>query len=106
MSSKYKLTKAEQETIILWDEELDTAMVYTHDRRITNKLASLAKKYPSEFLLTEKSDHNSVTYTVPKRCISIRPPYGEERKERQRLKAARDGLPFSKQNSKGQDNVR
>ena len=28
---KYKLTKAEQETVINFDNELDTASIYTHD---------------------------------------------------------------------------
>ena len=36
--SRQKLTLAEQETIILWDNELDTAEVYTHDARLINKL--------------------------------------------------------------------
>ena len=31
---KYKLTKAEQETVINFDNELDTASVYTHDSRL------------------------------------------------------------------------
>ena len=32
----YHLSPAEQETIICWDNELDTADIYTHDRRIEN----------------------------------------------------------------------
>lgn len=31
---KYKLTKAEQETVINFDNELDTASIYTHDSRL------------------------------------------------------------------------
>ena len=46
MSRRNRLTLAEQETIILWDNELDTANVYTHDQRIANKLRELEKKYP------------------------------------------------------------
>lgn len=38
MSRRYHLTLAEQETVILWDNELDTASVYTHDQRLINKL--------------------------------------------------------------------
>ena len=30
---KYKLTKAEQETVINFDNELDNASIYTHDSR-------------------------------------------------------------------------
>lgn len=43
MSRRNRLTLAEQETIILWDNELDTANVYTHDQRIANKLKELEK---------------------------------------------------------------
>ena len=50
MSRRNRLTLAEQETIILWDNELDIASVYTHDQRIANKLKELAKKYPDQFL--------------------------------------------------------
>ena len=35
---KYKLTKAEQETVINFDNELDTASIYTHDSRLIKKL--------------------------------------------------------------------
>ena len=38
MSRRYHLTLAEQETVILWDNELNTASVYTHDQRLINKL--------------------------------------------------------------------
>ena len=40
---KYKLTKAEQETVINFDNELDTASVYTHDSRLIKKLRELRK---------------------------------------------------------------
>ena len=53
MSRRNRLTLAEQETIILWDNELDIASVYTHDQRIANKLKEPAKKYPDQFRLKE-----------------------------------------------------
>ena len=34
---KYKLTKAEQETVINFDNELDTASIYTHDSRLGSR---------------------------------------------------------------------
>lgn len=46
MSRRYHLTLAEQETVILWDNELNTASVYTHDQRLINKLKALSEKYP------------------------------------------------------------
>ena len=70
---KYKLTKAEQETVINFDNELDTASIYTHDSRLIKKLRELRKQYPEQFIL-EHREHGSVTYTIPKRCVGIRPP--------------------------------
>ena len=75
---KYKLTKAEQETVINFDNELDTASIYTHDSRLIKKLRELRKQYPKQFIL-EHREHGAVTYTIPKRCVGIRPPYSEKR---------------------------
>lgn len=83
---KYKLTKAEQETVINFDNELDTASIYTHDSRLIKKLRELRKQYPEQFIL-EHREHGSVTYTIPKRCVGIRPPYSEKRREQQRQEA-------------------
>ena len=94
MSRRNRLTLAEQETIILWDNELDIASVYTHDQRIANKLKELAKKYPDQFRLKEKGPHRSVTYEVPKRCVNIRPPYNETRRQQQIKDAAAGGTLF------------
>ena len=47
---KYKLTKAEQETVINFDNELDTASIYTHDSRLIKKLRKLRKQYPEQFV--------------------------------------------------------
>ena len=90
---KYKLTKAEQETVINFDNELDIASVYTHDSRLIKKLRELRKQYPEQFVL-ERREHGSVMYTIPKRCVGIRPPYSEKRREQQRQEAKENGLPF------------
>ena len=94
MSRRNRLTLAAQETIILWDNELDIASVYTHDQRIANKLKELEKKYPDQFRLKEKGPHRSVTYEVPKRCVNIRPPYNEARRQQQIKDAASGGTLF------------
>ena len=96
MSRRNRLTLAEQETIILWDNELDIASVYTHDQRIANKLKELAKKYPDQFRVKEKGPHRSVTYEVPKRCVNIRPPYNEARRQQQIKDAAAGGTLIQK----------
>ena len=90
---KYKLTKAEQETVINFDNELDIASIYTHDSRLIKKLRELRKQYPEQFIL-EHREHGSVTYTIPKRCVGIRPLYSEKRREQQRQEAKENGLSF------------
>ena len=92
--SRQKLTLAEQETIILWDNELDTAEVYTHDARLINKLRELSQRFPEDYVLERSGPGRFVTYQVPKRCVGIRPPYSEERRQRQRQDAKENGLPF------------
>ncbi len=92
--SRPHLSLAEQETIILWDNEADTANVYTHDARMISKLKALAEKYPEQFRLERKGPHRSVTYQVPKRCVSIRSPYSEARRKRQSQTAIANGGLF------------
>ena len=64
--SRQKLTLAEQETIILWDNELDTAEVYTHDARLINKLRELSQRFPEDYVLERSGPGRSVTYRIPK----------------------------------------
>ncbi len=92
--SGYKLTLAEQETIILWDNGTDTAEVYTHDARLTGKLRELSLRFPADYVLERSGPGRSVTYRIPKRCVGIRPLYSEERRQRQRQDAKENGLPF------------
>ena len=73
-----KLSLYEQETIILYNQAEATAEVYSHDPRLLEKLRRLAEKYPDQ------------TFTVPKRCVSVREPYSAERRKAasERAKAA------------------
>ena len=91
--SDYRLTLAEQETIINWDNELNTAEIYTHDVRLINKLRELSQRFPETFILKQSGRGRAVTYQIPKRCVSIRPPYSEERRQQQRQDAKVNGLP-------------
>ena len=71
--SRQKLSLAEQETIILWDNGTGTAEVYTHDARLTGKLRELSQRFPEAFVLKRSGPGRSVTYQIPKRCVGIRP---------------------------------
>ena len=84
MPVSYHLTLAEQETIILWDNELDTASIYTHDARMIRRLRELSEKYPDDYVLEKEGPQHSVTYRIPKRLVTLRSPYSEERRQRDR----------------------
>jgi hypothetical protein len=60
-----KLTKVEKETIILFNEQEDTAEIYTHHVKLKNRLNAFAEKYPE--LVTKKG----FTFTVPKKLLTI-----------------------------------
>ena len=60
-----KLSRYEQETIILYNQAEATAEVYTHDPRLLEKLRRLAEKYPDQIVKKDRQ-----TFLVPKRCVS------------------------------------
>ena len=101
-----RYTLSEQETIINWDNELDTASVYTFDRRIGKKLKELSQKYPDQFILLEKGPQHSVTYRIPKKCVSIRPPYSAKRRKQQAEDARIHGLPFDEKEKKNDEDFK
>ena len=70
-----KLSKLEQESIILYNEEESTASIYTHDPKLKRKLKRLAEKYPDRAVHT-----GAVSYAVPKSCVSVREPFSDERR--------------------------
>ena len=86
-----KLSLYEQETIILYNQAEATAEVYSHDPRL------LAEKYPDQIV---KKDLQ--TFTVPKRCVSVREPYSAERRTAasERAKAAGYKPPVTKAGGK------
>ena len=71
-----KLSLYEQETIILYNQAEAAAEVYTHDPRLLEKLRRLAEKYPDQIVKKDRQ-----TFTVPKRCVSVREPYSDERRK-------------------------
>lgn len=82
-----KLTKYERETIICYNEEEATASVFTHNNQLIKKLKRLAEKYPDK-VNPERPEHcEAVSYLVPKRCISVREPYSDRRREADSLRA-------------------
>lgn len=81
-----KLSLYEQETIILYNQAEATAEVYSHDPRLLEKLRRLAEKYPDQIVKKDRQ-----TFVVPKRCVSVREPYSEQRREAARERAKAGG---------------
>ena len=82
-----KLSLYEQETIILYNQAEATAEVYSHDPRLLEKLRRLAEKYPDQIVKKDRQ-----TFTVPKRCVSVREPYSAERRKAASERANAAGL--------------
>jgi hypothetical protein len=96
-----KLTKYEQETIILFNEEETTADVYTHNLKLKERLRQLAKEFPDSCVLSEKNVAGGVTFRIDKKLVSIRRPYSEERRQRDRERAlAENRRPPKKERKK------
>ena len=91
-----KLSLAERETILLYNQADPMAEIYTHDPRLMEKLTRLSKKHPEQ--VCKKDKHN---FTVPKRCVSVREPYSAERRKAasERAKAAGYQPPVRKSSS-------
>lgn len=91
-----KLTKVEQETIVLFNESESTAEIYTHNNKLKKKLRRLMDKQPSLFLSKNKSG-DAISVTVPKNLltISIRSPISEQERTTRSERAKRN-KPLSK----------
>ena len=76
-----KLSKYEEETVVLYNEAQSTASVYTHDPKLKEKLKRLSEKYPEQIIFVKSNSSGGVTYTVPKKCVLIREPYSEEHRK-------------------------
>lgn len=94
-----KLTSAERETIIVFDEERKQAVVTTFNPRFLNQLERLAGERPDDVKFVKhivpEDCARSGEYLIPKAWIKIKPPRQlseeqiEELKQRGRALAAR-----------------
>lgn len=67
------LSKEERETIILYTEVDDRAEVYTHNKRLINRLSKFCKDMPDEIQKIRESETGAVTYTVPRDWVRVSP---------------------------------
>ena len=86
-----RLTPEERETIILNDESTDKVSVYTHDKKLKEKLKRLHKKYPAKIYPERKEHPGAVSYIVPKKCVVVHEPYSDERRKADSERAKKAG---------------
>lgn len=94
-----KLTKLEKETIILFNEQDDTAEIYTHNVKLKNRFHAFTKKYP------ELISKNGLTFTVPKKLltVSLRAPANSAFAEKRRKHCER--MNQQKKGTTGKENT-
>lgn len=105
--SKTKLTRWEQETIINYNNEEKTAIVYTSDPVIQRKLDKFVKKYPNDYKCTKvqevAEDQFSKEYWLSsKKLISFRAPVVMT--EEQKAKAAARLAAYKASTEQKEDN--
>ena len=86
-----KLTAIEKETIVLFNEQEDTAEIYTHNIKLKNRLLRFIEKRP-DLASCKAGTHDSITVTVPKSLltISVREPISETLRQAHRERAIQD----------------
>jgi hypothetical protein len=81
---EYRLSKLEQETIIIFNEEEDDATIETCNRRLIKRLEVLCQKHRN-FYETERSEYGK-TFIVPKKYINVLAPRSYDDSRGKRLK--------------------
>lgn len=69
-----KLSKTEQETIILFNEAEAAASVYTHNAALCRQLAGLCAAYPEQVRQAGDNGHGGLSFELPKKWVRITPP--------------------------------
>lgn len=87
-----KLSRYEQETIVSFNEEEQTASVYTHNRALRNRLQRLAQERPTECrLLGTGSGGRAADYSIPKGWLKVRASRILSEAQKESLQKARLG---------------
>ena len=89
------LSRYEQETVVNYNAEEQTATVYTRDKAVMRKLDRLAADFPDIYKLIRQTDIDK-TYSMPKSYVTYRKPrkISDEQREQAReqmLKINSDG---------------
>ncbi|WP_066456710.1 hypothetical protein [Anaerotruncus rubiinfantis] len=87
-----KLSNAERETILRFDEESSIAELYTNNGKIMKRLLQLSRKRP-ELYEVKPDSTGAVTGRFPKSLVSIslREPMSEQERQIRRERAKKSG---------------
>lgn len=66
------LTNAERETIICFNEQDNTARVFTYNRKMSNYLREQASDPQTKCRLLEDNLNGGLTFEVPKKWVKVR----------------------------------
>jgi len=69
-----KLSKTEQETIILFNEAEAAASIYTHNAALCRQLSKLCADYPGQVRQAGDNGHGGLTFDLPKKWLRISSP--------------------------------
>lgn len=91
--AKYRLSPAEQETIIRYDMETKVALIDTASPQTIKRLDKLVAQHPDVYKLVN-SDPNyfAKKYSVPMEYIKFGKPISEERRAKLRQAAINNGF--------------
>lgn len=72
--AKDKPSKIEQETIIVFNEEEDSAECFTYNRKLTNRLRKLCRERGNEIKEIRDNSVGGLTFTFPKSWVKVQAP--------------------------------
>lgn len=81
------LTRAEQETIVIFNEEESQASVYTYNRSLKKNLRELSEKFPQNVMLEREDGRGGETFLIPKKWVKVRAPRIVSEEEREKRAA-------------------
>ncbi len=81
------LTRAEQETIVIFNEEEPQASVYTYNRSLKKNLRELSEKFPQNVMLEREDGRGGETFLIPKKWVKVRAPRIVSEEEREKRAA-------------------
>ena len=68
------LSKAERESIFLFNEAEAAASIYTHNAALCRQLSELCSAYPGQVRQTADNGYGGLTFELPKKWLKVSPP--------------------------------